>query len=87
MKPMPGIARIASHRFPLPGTVFTHGGEELALEVRVRVEREARPRERRRRRRRRRRQNRWLLLRQLRHLRRLRRRLLSIVCKLFMKSF
>ena len=85
MKPMPGIARIASHRFPLPGTVFTHGGEELAFEVRVRVEREARPRERRRRRRRRRRrQNRWLLL-LLRHLR-ICLLLLSIIVKLFIKS-
>ena len=50
---MPGIARIASHRFPIPFTVFTHGGEELPLQVRVRVEREALRRFRRRRRRRR----------------------------------
>ena len=48
MKPMPGIARIASHRFPIPFTVFTHGGEELPLQVRVRVEREALRRRRRR---------------------------------------
>ena len=60
MKPMPGIARIASHRFPIPFTVFTHGGEELPLQVRVRVEREAL--RRRFRRRRRRRHTRCLLL-------------------------
>ena len=57
---MPGIARIASHRFPIPFTVFTHGGEELPLQVRVRVEREAL--RRRFRRRRRRRHTRCLLL-------------------------